>query len=85
MGDVSPTKLAKTKMAKSVLDAGWGQLKTMLAYKCAHAGLVFREVGEAYTTRTCSSCASLSVPQGVNGLRIREWVCCECGVAQTRL
>lgn len=84
VGDVSPTKLAKTKMAKSVLNAGWGQLKTMLAYKCAHAGLVFREVDEAYTTRTCSSCASLSGPQGVNGLRIREWVCRECGVAHDR-
>lgn len=84
VGDVSPAKLAKTKMAKSVLDAGWGQLKTMLAYKCAHAGIVFKEVGEAYTTRTCSSCGSLSGPQGVNGLRIREWTCCECGVAHDR-
>ncbi|HGP3143562.1 TPA: RNA-guided endonuclease InsQ/TnpB family protein [Pseudomonas aeruginosa] len=26
VGDVSPQKLVKTKMAKSVLDAGWGQL-----------------------------------------------------------
>ncbi|WP_233093869.1 RNA-guided endonuclease TnpB family protein [Azotobacter chroococcum] len=84
VGDVSPTKLVKTPMAKSVLDAGWGQLKTLLEYKCAHAGIVFREVGEAYTTRTCSSCGSLSGPQGVNGLRIREWTCCECGVAHDR-
>lgn len=84
VGDVSPTKLAKTPMAKSVLDAGWGQLKTMLEYKCAHAGIVFKEVGEAYTTRICSSCGSLSGPQGVNGLRIREWACCECGVAHDR-
>ncbi|TKD34425.1 RNA-guided endonuclease InsQ/TnpB family protein [Azotobacter chroococcum] len=84
VGDVSPTKLVKTPMAKSVLDAGWGQLKTLLAYKCAHAGIVFKEVGEAYTTRTCSSCGSLSGPQGVNGLRIRKWTCCECGVAHDR-
>ncbi|WP_349617008.1 RNA-guided endonuclease InsQ/TnpB family protein [Azotobacter salinestris] len=84
VGDVSSAKLAKTPMAKSVLDAGWGQLKTMLDYKCAHAGIVFRVVGEAYTTRTCSSCGSLRGPQGVNGLRIREWTCCECGVAHDR-
>lgn len=80
VGNVSPQKLAKTPMAKSVLDAGWGQLKMMLSYKCAHAGIVFKEVNEAYTTRACSSCGSLSGPQGVNGLRIREWTCCECGV-----
>ena len=84
VGDVSSTKLAKTRMAKSVLDAGWGQLKRMLEYKCDHAGIVFREVREAYTTRTCSSCGSLSGPRGVNGLRIREWECVECGVLHDR-
>jgi putative transposase len=84
VGDISPTQLAKTTMAKSVLDAGWGQLKTMLSYKCAHAGIVFKEVGEKYTTRTCSSCGSVNGPQGVNGLRIREWDCSECGVTHDR-
>ncbi|MGS0943151.1 RNA-guided endonuclease InsQ/TnpB family protein [Pseudomonas luteola] len=84
VGNVSPSKLVKTKMAKSVLDAGWGMLKTMLEYKCAHAGIVFKEVDEAYTTRTCSACGSLTGPKGVNGLRIREWTCCECGVAHDR-
>ncbi len=84
VGDVSSTKLAKTRMAKSVLDAGWGQLKTMLKYKCDHAGIVFREVRETNTTRTCSSCGSLSGPQGVNGLRIRDWKCVGCGVSHDR-
>ena len=84
VGNVSPSKLVKTKIAKSVLDAGWGMLKTMLEYKCAHAGIVFKEVDEAYTTRTCSACGSLTGPKGVNGLRIREWTCCECGVAHDR-
>ena len=81
VGDVSSQKLARTNMAKSVLDAGWGQLKTMLEYKCAHAGIVFKEVREGYTTRTCSACGSLS---GVNGLRIRDWECMECGVVHDR-
>ena len=72
-------------MAKSVLDAGWGQLKTMLDYKCAHAGIVFKEVNEAYTTQTCSCCGALpdSRPKGIAGLGIREWTC-ECGVTHDR-
>lgn len=84
VGDVSSQKLVKTKMAKSVLDAGWGQLKTMLEYKCDHAGIVFKVVNESYTTRSCSSCGCLSGPQGVNGLRIREWSCVECGALHDR-
>ena len=77
------TKLAKTKMAKSVYDAGWSQLKTMLEYQCAHAGIVFKVVRETNTTRACSSCW-LSGPQGVNGLRVRFWECVECGVLHDR-
>lgn len=84
VGDVSSTKLAKTRMAKSVYDAGWSQLKTMLEYKCAHAGIVFKVVRETNTTRACSSCGSLSGPQGVNGLRVRVWECVECGVLHDR-
>ena len=85
VGDVSSQTLVKTSMAKSVLDAGWGQLKTMLDYKCAHAGIVFKVVNEAYTTQTCSCCGALpdSRPKGIAGLGIREWTC-ECGVTHDR-
>lgn len=85
VGDVNTTKLAKTTLAKSVLDAGWGQLKTMLAYKCEHAGIVFKVVGEAYTTQTCSCCGALpdSRPRGIAGLGIRAWTCA-CGVTHDR-
>lgn len=83
VGDVSSQKLVKTSMAKSVLDAGWGQLKAMLA--CAHAGIVFKEVNEAYTTQACSCCGVISrhSPKGRAGLGIREWTC-ECGVTHDR-
>lgn len=38
IGDVSSLKLAKARMAKSVLDAGWGMLKTQLQfYRSGHA------------------------------------------------
>jgi len=86
VGNVKSSSLAKTKMAKSVLDAGWAMLKTMLDYKCAHAGIVFKEVDESYTTQTCSSCGSLpdSRPKGIAGLGIREWICSACGVTHDR-
>lgn len=77
---------AKTNMAKSVLDAGWGQLKSMLEYKCDYAGIVFKVVSEINTTQTCSSCKQLpaSRPRGIAGLGIREWTCCGCGVTHDR-
>ena len=86
VGDVSSQKLVKTKMAKSTLDAGWAMFKTALEYKCRQAGVVFEVVNEAYSTQTCSACGALpeSRPNGIAGLRIREWTCSECGAAHDR-
>ena len=79
VGDVSSSKLVKTKMAKSVNDAAWSSLKTMFEYKSRQAGIVYSEVNEAYTTRTCSECGSLSGPQGLRALAVRAWQCGDCG------
>ena len=86
VGDVSSSKLIKTKMAKSVLDAGWSQLKTTLEYKCRYAGVVFEVVNEKFSTQTCSCCGCISTssPKGRAGLRIREWTCNECGTHHDR-
>ena len=86
VGDVASCKLVKTKMAKSTLDAGWSSLKTMLEYKSHQAGVVFEVVNENYTTQTCSCCGSIpaSSPKGRAGLRIREWVCSDCGAQHDR-
>lgn len=86
VGNISSLQLVKTNMAKSVLDAGWGQLKIMLEYKCDHAGVFFEVINEAYTTQTCSHCGSLPPerPKGIAGLGIREWLCSECGVSHDR-
>ena len=86
VGNVSSQKLAKTKMAKSVLDAGWFMLKTQLEYKSITTQGVFLEVNECYTTQTCSCCGliSQSSPKGRAGLRIREWTCAECGTTHDR-
>jgi putative transposase len=84
VGDVSSLKLARTRMAKSVLDAGWGMLKTYLQYKSQQAGRCVLIVSERNTTRTCSSCKALSGPAGLDMLDVRTWVCRECGVTHDR-
>jgi IS605 OrfB family transposase len=83
VGDVSSQKLIKTRMAKSTLDAGWAMFKTMLAYKSHQAGIIFEEVNEAYSTQTCSQCASIEGPRGLNGLGKRQWTC-SCGAFHER-
>src|SRR5450759_667045 len=86
VGDVSSKALAKTKMAKSVLDTGWGMLKTQLEYKAMARSVVFEQVSEKYTTQTCSCCGAISdnSPKGRAGLGIREWVCAGCGTLHDR-
>jgi putative transposase len=84
IGDVSSLRLAKTRMAKSVLDAGWGMLKTQLQYKGQQAGRCVQIVSERNTTRTCSSCKALTGPAGLDMLVIRSWVCSACGDTHDR-
>jgi putative transposase len=79
IGDVSSLKLAKTRMAKSVLDAGWGMLRTFLHYKGQQAGRNVFIVNERNTTRTCSSCRALTGPRGLDMLAVRTWICSACG------
>lgn len=83
VGDVSSTKLVKTRMAKSVLDSGWGMLKTQLQYKGQQAGRSVSVVDERYTTRACSGCGALTGPSGLDMLVVRQWTC-ECGDTHDR-
>ena len=86
VGNVNAAGLAKTTMAKSVLDAGWSAFRDKLAYKAVRHGAWFEEVNESYTTQTCSDCGALpdSRPKGIAGLGIRNWVCSECGGVHDR-
>lgn len=86
IGNVSPSKLAQTVMAKSVLDAGWADFKRMLSYKSLMNGGSTLEVSEYRTTQTCSNCGSLpqSRPRGIAGLRNRVWRCDHCSVVHDR-
>lgn len=86
IGDVPPTRIAQTRMAKSVYDAGWSDLKRMISYKALMHGGRMIEVSERLTTQTCSHCGSLPPerPKGIAGLGIREWECSECGAVHDR-
>jgi IS605 OrfB family transposase len=84
IGDVSSLNLAKTRMAKSVLDAGWGILKTQLQYKGQQAGRSVIIVSERDSTRTCNNCMAHTGPTGLDMLAVRIWVCSACGVTHDR-
>lgn len=86
VGNINAKGLAKTRLAKSVLDAGWSAFRTMLMYKSHQAGVWFIEVNEAYTTQMCSCCQGITdnSPKGRAGLGIREWACMDCGTVHDR-
>lgn len=86
VGNVGSAKLAKTRMAKSVLDAGWSMFRAQLRYKCQQARAVYLDVDEKFTTQACSSCGAIpdSSPKGMGALGIRAWVCSECGASHDR-
>ena len=78
VGNVNASGLAKTSMAKSVLDSGWSTFRTMLRYKCDDAGVWFEEVNESYSTQECSHCHERSGPKGRSELNVRHWTCVHC-------
>ena len=84
VGDVSSSKLSQTRMAKSVYDAGWSQLRTMLAYKAIRLGVTYRVVNESWSSVTCADCLARSGPRGLRALGVREWVCPACGAVHDR-
>lgn len=86
VGDVSPKKLAKTRMAKSVHDAGWSMLRKMLSYKSIATGGTMRIVSERYSSQVCSCCGCIpgSSPKGRGSLGVRHWVCSDCDAVHDR-
>lgn len=83
VGNVNSSKLKKTKMAKSVSDAGWYDFKSMLAYKAIALGIEYKEINESFSTVTCSVCFERSGPSGLSALGVREWLC-KCGMTHNR-
>lgn len=86
VGNVSASALAKTRMAKSVLDAGWSSFRSMLAYKAIAHQVEYAEVNEAFTSQVCSECGALpaSRPKGIADLGMRSFECSDCGAVHDR-
>ncbi len=86
VGNVSSSRLAKTRMAKSVLDAGWGMFRWQLRYKASRHGAVYLDIDERFTTQMCSCCGVIpdSSPKGMGALGMRDWKCSNCGASHDR-
>ncbi|GAA1178640.1 MULTISPECIES: RNA-guided endonuclease InsQ/TnpB family protein [Streptomyces violaceusniger group] len=80
--DLAVKGLARTRLAKSVHDAGWSAFVTMLAYKAAKFGRGFHRIGRFEpTSQVCSRCG---VKDGPKPLHIRVWECRACGAVLDR-
>ncbi|WP_346764557.1 RNA-guided endonuclease TnpB family protein [Rhodococcus sp. HNM0569] len=74
--------LVRTRLAKSVHDAGWGMFTAMLEEKAARYGRTFVKVDRWFpSSQTCSACG---VVDGPKPLSIREWTCAACGAVHDR-
>lgn len=83
VGNVNAAGLAKTSMAKSVLDASWSSFRDMLRYKAIAHGATFEVVDESFSSQTCNACGVIAGPKGRAGLNERRWVCA-CGAELDR-
>jgi putative transposase len=79
--DLAISGLARTRLAKSVHDAGWSQLLRLLAEKAEHYNRTFIQIGRFVpTSQTCSACGKLDGPKP---LSVRTWTC-QCGAVHDR-
>ncbi|MFF4429821.1 RNA-guided endonuclease InsQ/TnpB family protein [Streptomyces sp. NPDC001513] len=80
--DLAVKGLARTRMAKSVHDAGWSTFTAMLEYKAARYGRTFIRIGRFEpTSQACSACG---VKDGPKPLNVRVWTCGACGAVLDR-
>jgi putative transposase len=80
--DLAVNGLARTRLAKSVHDAGWSGFVGMLEYKARLHGRIFIRIGRFEpTSRTCSACG---IKDGPKPLHVREWTCPACGARLDR-
>jgi putative transposase len=71
--DLAVSGLGRTRLAKSVHDAGWSAFVGMLEYKAVKHGRTFAKVDRAFpSSQICSACGFRDGPKPLN---IRQWAC----------
>ncbi len=79
--DLCVVGLGRTRLAKSVHDAGWASFTGMLEYKAARYGRTFARVDRFFpSTKMCSNCGRINDKMTLN---LRSWTC-PCGSAHDR-
>ena len=78
--DLNILGLSRARLAKSVHDAGWGQLIALLAYKAENAGSQLVMVDPRHTSQVCSQCGCVVAKD----LSVRVHGCPECGIILDR-
>ncbi|WP_329341044.1 transposase [Streptomyces sp. NBC_01352] len=80
--DLAVKGLARTRLAKSVHDAGWAQFVHMLEYKAVRYGRTLVKIGRfTPTSQVCSECGAKDSPKP---LHVRTWTCAACGAVHDR-
>ena len=80
--DLCIAGLGRTRLAKSVHDAGWSAFTSMLEYKARRHGRAFGKTGRFEpTSQVCSACG---MKDGPKPLSVREWTCGACGTVHDR-
>ncbi len=80
--DLCVAGLGRTRLAKSVHDAGWSAFTGMLEYKARKHGRTFGKAGRwEPTSQVCSACG---VKDGPKPLAVRTWTCAACGTVHDR-
>jgi IS605 OrfB family transposase len=80
--DLCVAGLGRTRLAKSVHDAGWSAFTQMLEYKARCHGRAFGKTGRfAPTSQLCSACG---IKDGPKPLHVRTWQCAACGTVHDR-
>jgi putative transposase len=78
--DLNLRSLARSRLAKSILDAAWGAFLTILSCKAASAGGQVIRINPRYTTQKCSKCGELVQ----KSLSVRTHICPACGYVADR-
>lgn len=74
--------LARTKLAKSIHDAGFGMLLNFISYKLEREGGKFIQVDRFFpSSKLCSCCGQKN---DLLHLSIREWICSGCQITHER-